>query len=63
MPLAPEFNGTGDKLSYKIGKAGKPAGDLTGTDFEAIKANKYLLLTLFWDMTNLSKTKGTLPDV
>ena len=63
MPLAPEFNGTRDKLSYKIGKAGKPAGDLSGTDFEAIKANKISVTPLFWDMTNLNKTKGTLPDV
>ena len=63
MPLAPEFNGTGDKLSYKIGKAGKPTGDLSGTDFEAIKANKISVTPLFWDMTNLSKAKGTLPDV
>ena len=63
MPLAPEFNGSGDKLSYKIGKAGKPAGDLTGTDFEAIRANKISVTPLYWDMTDLSKKKGKLPDV
>jgi len=63
MPLAPEFNGSGDKLSYKIGKAGKPAGDLAGTDFEAIRANKISVTPLYWDMTNLSKKKGELPDV
>ena len=63
MPLAPEFHGSGDKLSYKIGKAGKPAGDLTGTDFEAIRANRISVTPLYWNMTNLSKTKGDLPDV
>ena len=63
VPLAPEFDGDDKTVSYKIGKSGDPDGDLTGTDFEAI-ANKNISVTpLFWDMTNLEKVKGKLPNV
>ena len=58
-----EFDGDDKTVSYKIGKSGDPDGDLTGTDFEAI-ANKNISVTpLFWDMTNLEKVKGKLPNV
>ena len=63
IPLAPEFMGSESKISYKIGKSGDPDGDLTGTDFEAIRSAKVSVTPLFWDMTNHSKLKGELPDV
>ena len=63
IPLAPEFKGSESKISYKIGKSGDPDGDLTGTDFEAIRSAKVSVTPLFWDMTNHSKLKGELPDV
>lgn len=63
IPLAPEFKGSETKISYKIGKSGEPNGDLSGTDFEAIKTGKVSVTPLFWDMTNHSKLKGQLPDV
>ena len=63
IPLAPEFKGSETKISYKIGKSGEPNGDLSGTDFEAIKNGKVSVTPLFWDMTNHSKLKGQLPDV
>ena len=63
VPLAPEFDGDDQKVSYKIGKSGEPDGDLTGTDFEAIINKNISVTPLFWDMTNLEKVKGKLPNV
>ena len=63
VPLAPEFDGDDKTVSYKIGKSGDPDGDLTGTDFEAISKNNISVTPLFWDMTNLEKVKGKLPNV
>ena len=36
---------------------------LTGTDFEAIINKNISVTPLFWDMTNLKKVKGKLPNV
>ena len=63
VPLAPEFKGDENSISYKIGKSGPPAGNLEGTDFEAIKTNFISVTPLFWDMTSLSKFRGKLPGV
>ncbi len=63
VPLAPEFDGDDKTVSYKIGKSGDPDGDLTGTDFEAIMNKNISVTPLFWDMTNLQKVKGKLPNV
>ena len=63
VPLAPEFDGDDNKVSYKIGKSGKPNGDLTGTDFEAINNNNVSVTPLYLDMTNFEKVKGKLPNV
>ena len=62
IPLAPEFDGDENKVSYKIGKSGEPNGDLTGTDFEAIIKKNVSVTPLFWDMTNLEKARGKLPN-
>lgn len=63
VPLAPEFKGNGDKVSYKIGKSGPPDGTLSGTDFEAIKNNCVSVTPLYWDMTAIDRIKGNLPSV
>lgn len=63
IPLAPELEEEAGKISYKIGKSGSPNGDLTGTDFEAIRANKISVTPLYWDMTNHEKALGELPNV
>ena len=63
VPLAPEFKGDENSISYKIGKSGPPAGNLEGTDFEAIMNKNISVTPLFWDMTNLQKVKGKLPNV
>jgi 5'-nucleotidase len=62
IPLAPEFDGDENKVSYKIGKSGEPNGDLTGTDFEAIMKKNVSVTPLYWDMTNLDKARGKLPN-
>ncbi len=43
-------------------KSGEPNGDLTGTDFEAIMKKNVSVTPLFWDMTNLEKARGKLPN-
>ena len=63
IPLAPEFDGDENEVSYKIGKSGPPDGNLSGTDFEAIKNNCVSVTPLYWDMTAIDRIKGDLPSV
>jgi 5'-nucleotidase len=63
IPLAPELEESEGKISYKIGKSGSPDGDLSGTDFEAIRSNKISVTPLYWDMTNKDMVIGDLPSV
>ena len=63
IPLAPELEESKGKISYKIGKSGSPDGDLSGTDFEAIRSNKISVTPLYWDMTNKDMVIGDLPSV
>ena len=50
--------------NYEKGEnTGPPDGNLSGTDFEAIKNNCVSVTPLYWDMTAIDRIKGNLPSV